>query len=265
MNREPENIDLDRDAEIADLLKAMPYAEPPKDFEFRVSARIASARTAAKPRGLLGALRIAIPAAALLAVTGTVFVLNPYLAETDVVSKPAETGIASDKGPMTDVRPAVPERAAEIPPTTFASNGPAIESPRQRPEDQLLASRSHGPSNDETGGTSFVESGTQGVKLYPSGIDPNAGAVRQSDGLPQKGIAIRDILAQLGLTLGGGLRVNAVNPNGIAERSGVRLGDVIESLNGQAITDETMLFGTVTARRIGVRRDGRLVELSLGR
>lgn len=262
------NTDLEfEDTELADLLGALPQVSAPNDFEFRVSARIASARSAAKPRGLFGALRIAVPAAALLAVTATALFLNPYWGTTEPVSTPAEVAVAE--------RPAenpasIPQReTTDIPPTTFASNGPALEPAKRMPlNDQLASARSSGPSNDDPAGTSFVESGTQGEKIYPRGINPNVDSQPTSPNARQAGIAIRDVLSQLGISFtptANGLRINSIAANSLAARSGLNAGDVIESLNGQRVLADTMLYGAFTARRIVVHRDGKTIELSLGR
>jgi len=174
-----------------------------------------------------------------------------------VVEKPDENPASASRSPI------------EIPSTTFASNGPSIESPKRVPlDDQLASSRPGGPSNDETGGTSFVESGTQGVKLYPRGISPNVESATISPNAPRAGISIRDVLSQLGISFtaaGNGLRVDSVTANSIAARAGIKAGDVIKSLNGERISADTMLYGTLTARSVIVRRDGKVLSLPLGR
>jgi len=254
------------DAKLVSLLGAMPKVSAPNDFEFRVSARIASARGSVRPRGLFGALRIAVPAVALLAVTGTVLILNPYWAETNPVSTPVDVAVAEKPA---ENPASAPRSPIEIPSTTFASNGPSIEAQKRMPlDDQIVASRPNGPSNEETGGTSFVESGTQGVKIYPRGINPNVDSAPVSPNSPRTGISVRDVLSQLGLSFtlsGNGLRVDSVTANSIAARSGIKVGDVIESLNGERISAETILYGTLTARSVGVRRDGKALTLPLGR
>ena len=264
MVKKADNIDLEHaDAELVRLLGAMPKVSAPNDFEFRVSARVASARGAVKPRGLFGALRIAVPAAALLAVTGTVLILNPYWTETAPVSTPVEVAVVEK--PVENPA-SVPRQPLEIPSTTFASNGPSIETSKRMPlDEQLASSRPSGPSNEEPGGTSFVESGTQGVKVYPRGINPSVDSAPVSPNAPRTGISIRDVLSQLGISAGNGLRVESVTPNSIAARSGIKAGDVIESLNGERISADTMLYGTVNARSVVVRSDGKALSLPLGR
>ncbi|MBV6497117.1 MAG: PDZ domain-containing protein [Acidobacteria bacterium ACB1] len=267
MVEKADNTELEAtDAKLVNLLGAMPKVSAPNDFEFRVSARIASARTSAKPRGLFGALRIAVPAAALLAVTGTVLLLNPYWTETSPVSTPVDVATAERSA---EDSASVPRHPIDIPSTTFASNGPSIESPKRVPlDDQLIASRPGGPSNDETGGTSFVESGTQGVKLYPRGINPNVDSAPVSPNVPNAGISVRDVLSQLGVSLtpvGNGLRVDSVVANSIADRSGIKVGDVIEGLNGKSISADSMLNGSLTARSLVIRREGKTLTLPLGR
>jgi Do/DeqQ family serine protease len=75
----------------------------------------------------------------------------------------------------------------------------------------------------------------------------DTGRVRRA----QLGVTVQpvtaDMAASLGLTQAGGAIVSNVSPGSAAEHAGVRRGDIIRSLNGQAVTDTNALRNRVAA------------------
>jgi serine protease Do len=71
-----------------------------------------------------------------------------------------------------------------------------------------------------------------------------------------------DMAANLGLKQNGGVIISAVAPGSAAERAGLKQGDVIESLNGQHVTDLNTLRNRVAeagpgaTAELGIVRDG---------
>ncbi len=61
----------------------------------------------------------------------------------------------------------------------------------------------------------------------------------------------------------GGWKVRSTTDNSIATRSGVRSDDVIEAIDGRAITEATTLKGGVDGKSLNVRREGKQVKLDL--
>ena len=87
-----------------------------------------------------------------------------------------------------------------------------------------------------------------------------AGPTRSGADRPTLGLRVRDVPSS-------GVEVGGVRTGTLGERAGVRVGDVLESLNGQpvqTVADLERMMGTMrTGQRleIVVRRDGRLVRL----
>ena len=100
----------------------------------------------------------------------------------------------------------------------------------------------------------------------------NSGRVRRG----QLGIVVLEIpseeASKLGVTQGPGVVVYHVQAGSAADRAGLRQGDVITALNGQAVTDPNTFRNTIAATPPGtevtlaVRRDGseRQVRATLG-
>jgi S1-C subfamily serine protease len=86
-----------------------------------------------------------------------------------------------------------------------------------------------------------------------------AGTAPASGEGPKLGLRVRDVR--------GAVEVGGARPGSLGERAGVRAGDVVESLNGQAIrsvADLERMAGTLSSGKnaeIVVRRGGRLLRL----
>ena len=70
----------------------------------------------------------------------------------------------------------------------------------------------------------------------------------------------RDLAASFGLTSANGALVNAVEPGGPAERAGLRTGDIILKVNGQAIENSADL-----PRQVGNSQPGKPIQLEIWR
>jgi membrane-associated protease RseP (regulator of RpoE activity) len=97
---------------------------------------------------------------------------------------------------------------------------------------------------------------------------PNSGPGVSSSpgGIGQGQIKIRSILDFVGIKASAtemGWIVNSVGKNTVAERSGVRAGDLIEAINGSPVTDGTLFSGSFMGKSVRVKRGGELVEINL--
>jgi hypothetical protein len=256
---------------IEELLGGLPRVEAPGDFDFRLKARLAGGKAvphAYFPR--LQFLKISIPAALLVAMGMFIFVSGPgdvgSVVVTDVPSPiPSETERAVI--PPRDVRPepaVVPIQTPNGTPTpehlverAVTITDPQVEKPElRRNEVPQRGSEDHALSPSQR-------------RLAPRGIDPNSVEVKVPEGLGSGvEVSVNDILEMLGASgtyEQGGWRVRAVMADGPAARSGLRHGDLVELVNGKPVLrSSTIPQGTVITT-MGIRRDGRHVQLIIGR
>lgn len=248
---------------IAEMLSSLDRVREPRDFDTHVRARIARGRVSAWPGNLF---RIAAPlAAAIVVVLGGYFVLTSV--DTD----------QNDVPPVAETRPVPRDPIVEQ-----AATNPEVDQPESRTTvkstDNLIAEnngadaengkvKTSGPNaaNTETardgprdGSTELAVRGSNSI--FPRGLDPNAKPQPNARGVdPNARIPVVSILEFIGVKAiwaGDGWRVDTVDANNIASRSGIRTGDVVEAINGQSVDNKTTFPARFEGKNVRVRRDG---------
>ncbi len=253
--------------DVAKLLRALPRVDAPGNFMFRVKARIADG--AAPQARLIPFLKLAAPLAIVLLVGAFVVFYNGLPSPNDIpgVIDTARTELTAPQSsadvtplPSTTIsRPQMNESLASQPErvsVTTERTGPV-----RRASNPLRDNRSRGGSIDSTLGSAntILPPGFQSVDPRKSDIAAaNAGGAD---------IAVRDVLQMLGVSADGdadGWRVRSAATNSMAQLAGVRVGDVIEAINGTPLKPNTTFKGGISVRTLRVLRDGKQVNLSLG-
>jgi len=238
MRNEDQNIAEIENEPVSQLLAGLTRVEAPKDFDFRVKARIASGRPTESLASWLPAwVRIAVPAGVLVA--GSYFGFNAfYPAQPDqqttaslggmnpapiVAEKPADV--------PTNSAPVQEERAEIIRPDTSAKTDtvPPVRSLPKPPS-----------SNNEPSGGSVDRAVRIANTIVPNTAAPRRAITSANDRLSQMGISA--------VNSGSAVTVGSVKPGSVAERSGVKTGDVIEA---------------VGAKGLRIRRDGKPMQIEL--
>jgi membrane-associated protease RseP (regulator of RpoE activity) len=234
------------EVQISRLLRDVPAVEAPDNFEAMVRSRIAERRPVERVgRSVFWlAVKFTAPIALLLAF-GVFLILSdddslnlgmiPPVDAPGVAS--ANLGIQETPVNITavnNVRQPLPlNRSNELRPTEPASQEKALS-----PDDTLL---------------------------FPPGVDPRK-ATRTNERPSAGRVAPISILAFIGITSActpSSCQVRAVQPGGVAERSGVRVGDVIEAIDERPIDSTHGFSGEVRVRSLRVRRDGKPLTISL--
>lgn len=238
---------------ISRLLGGLKRVEAPKDFDFRVKARIANGRPVEKTTSWLPAsVRYAVPLV-LLVLIGGYFGLSSFYS-TDGVNVPVVAGVpARDAAPVVAPPPnddvvmptndIVAERIDAQPPASVNKIAP------KQPEKTVSTRKS---KVERPGGGSYDTASTVPVTLSPTGIEQNSN-LPQVPQTPVKKVQLsaKDFLTSIGITAsfpGSGGRIQSVG--GAAAIAGVKAGDVIESVN-------------VQSGSIRVRRDGKSILIGL--
>lgn len=250
---------------VSRLLSAMKRVDAPKDFDFRVRARIATGRPATRPAfGLPAAIRYAIPLV-LLVLIGAYFGFNAFYADKYVdVPVVAEAPIFS-----TVIEP--PSNGGIVTPSNVPGEHAAVKRPENHTIGTVVPPAKKAPNTvlptNRTGGGSFDEAGREERKIYRGGFDPNAKPATNTK-MPDRAAQIpaKEILNLFGVngTFGeAGWKVDSVGTDTVAGRSGVKAGDVIEAINDQPLTEKMSLKGGFNGKTLRVRRDGTTVQIVL--
>ncbi len=257
------------------LLSNLKRVDVPKDFDFHLKARIANASPGDyRPAMLLPVLKYALPLFLFL-VVGTAFVfINSY---TDA-NVPTVADITNEAVPPS--RSSNPDSGREI---------EVANAPTRQPDDVLTAAnpksvevRSAVDNTREertTRATSPLIPGNsidsnsidRAIKKAPDTRGPRFGNTNSNSSVspermgPSIPLQFREMLTSLGIDASDAgekmWKVMRLTKDGIAERSGLRVDDVMEAIDDKPI--DSLYDGSFSVKSIGVRRDGKVVKIDI--
>lgn len=242
---------MKQEEEISTILGSLRRIEAPENFEGVVRTRIAETRPAralTRPALLLG-LKFAFPLLLLLMLGAFLILSNDTPIDQAAVPQPDNSPVEIaeiDAPSVLDTGMAKNMNARREPtPGTRDQKSARIVDP-QMSEDQALT-----PDNST---------------VFPKGVDPR-NAVPTNRKPPGNGvIPPTSILSMIGIASScspRGCLAGEVRPDSIAERSGVRSGDLIEAIDDRAIGSASQLTGSVSVSSLRILRDGRRITLRL--
>jgi hypothetical protein len=249
MGHNDENISPD-ERRVSELIGSLQRVNAPPNFTAGVRSRIAA--NDARRRTFTWTPVLASSVALVLLAFGVylgVRMMRPA-ATPDNVAAVVETPLPA----TSNVAAPAPQQVAPAPtqgPAVVASSHPAANTPAKR--------------TDKNVGGSVDEASSEGKKFFPRGVDPRNSNVTDDRGVGANSqIPVTSIFGGLGIDAawnGSGWRVNSVTEGSLPERSGLRTGDVIESIDGKPLGERTVVNGTFSARSLLVRRDGKAVDI----
>ena len=257
---------------LAEMLGGLRRVEAPGDFDMHLKAKIARGRAAEpRSRGLFPALRYAAPLSAVLVLAG--FVGFSGILEFDGEGVPAVAQESVVSQPETDERTAItePSVVSEQP----AAEVPAAVAVQQREvagRARRQAIRTSGRievKQPEPEGGSKVETLKGPVDvLLPRGFEAAVPSLpAKPDGFAQSSkVTVREVLSLIGIDAefaGGGWKVRSAAAESVASRAGIKAGDVIESLDGAPLAENTVFTGNFTGKSMKVIRGGSPVTVEL--
>ena len=238
------NEELQDHEPVSRLLGELKHVEAPSDFDFRVRARIAAGRPVEK-----SGLRIPVwlaygaPLALVLAVGGYIGI-NSFYSVNDA-SLPV---VAVNENPNT--APPIPAPSVEVavaPPNTKQDAQFVARQPDVVSNNAVVAVKKPVVKDTSTGGGSIDLASREGRRFH------------RAAQIPAK--TVLDLIGARGGFEADGWRVRSTEPNSLAERSQIVAGDVIEAVNGQAVSEKTTLRSNTPLRTLRIRRDGKSVDL----
>ena len=259
MNREVHNeqemLDEDEQA-VRRLVSGLKHVEAPANFERRVMGKIANGRP--RPRGFFAIPAIGYAVPTLLVLLIAAFFVFKFRQSTPAESVPVNMA-------KTSVQPqAVPSApSSQTPETTIAEGGPYAGQPKANNQ-KLVKARTNVDSNQ--GGGSILEGLHEKKRPMPEGIDPNSRlSANSNDVMRTTPISVKELLDALGMSVEfeNGWRVKSITDNGAAQRIGIKVGDVINALDGRGIDASTTFNGFGSVHSVTVNRDGKLIPLKL--
>lgn len=275
MVNESENKD---DIAVAGLLGSLPRVEASNDFDFRVKARIAAGQPT-RVAWFPSVVRVAVPLGLVLSVGGYFgyrSMYQPVMPETAVVAN-TEPKVAS-------LPPGAKDVATASPIASPSSNDGTSDKMVVKPpavDDKMIAGTNTGSaktvenpvgvpltSGDPRGGSFHIDQ-REGRKVFPLGVDPRRKIlVKPHEFENPTPIPAKDVISQFGVETvysESGWRVISVKGDSIAEKAGLKSGDIVEAINDQALTEKTTFRGQFAGKSMRLKRDGASVTIDLNK
>lgn len=263
-----ENEILSRDDEkIRRMLGDLNRVDAPKDFDFRLKARIANS----KPQDfqatrLFPILRYAAPLGLAIVILAF-FVVNGLFSveessvatvDTNVVKSIGENTVSANYSQPEQFVAAVNSQTEDIGNSNSLNKQKKETNPSSK--DLLFAANTGKPKSDapkttNNGGSSRDEAVKSPDILLPPGFGSN------------NSFSVKDILSINGIEAelsGKKWTVKSVLQNSSAERLGIKTNDVIEAINDNKISTETITSkGAINVKKLTVARGGEKIEINL--
>lgn len=254
LQNEEEILSAD-DAQIRQMLGGLKRVDAPKDFDFRLKARIAASSAKDFEPRMFPALRVAAPLALALAVLAFFVVAGLYSVDNNSV--PQITG--------GDIP--IPNVTKDKPREEVAAGNPQPENPEQNSgetlklKDQELAANPDKSKKD----AAQTENNAGGGSRDTTATDPNV--VLPGGFKTKNSLAVKDVLQMIGIEAvfsNKKWKVESVRPNSRAMRAGVKTGDVIEAINDVELPAKTItLNGPFVGNKLNVVRGGEKIAINL--
>ncbi|MGI8787414.1 MAG: hypothetical protein ACR2HG_06615 [Pyrinomonadaceae bacterium] len=259
------------------MIDDLPQVDAPKNFDFLVKARIADSKPANYSPPLFPVLRYVLPLGLAILILGF-FVFKtanfssdnaaPQMAQV-VSPTPIEKTISTNDSSSEQISVATTAKNEKPAPDFSNAN---IESSKPKNTALFVAEKSKPRiGNDKKD----VENNFNGSRMSaskpplvftPKGFDLNSNVRVSPNSVGANSITDEQILAQLGIEIvseNGNRIIKSVKQNSLAGRSGVKVGDVVEAIDGRKISDEPIRGNTIEGKTLTVRRGAEKVEITL--
>ena len=271
-NEENEILSRD-DARVRELLGGMERVEAPKDFDFKLKARIANTEPQSFQPRLFSVLRYAAPLALAVIILAVIVLNGLYSTDNNAVQVANKIVPSPVENVSLPANSEPKEQFIAVSNSTLANTETAAADKREAsvfPADTALNEQSKKPKiqnrNFENNGGSKDSALTPKEVILPPGLNPNKKVEIPKDFLNVKtDTPVREILSLIGIEASfsdNKWKVESVKQNSRAERSGVKANDVIEAIDDNKIATETISTKNINGK-LTVVRGGEKLEIKL--
>lgn len=270
LQQEIESLDAES-RKVAEMLGSLKRVEAPSNFEFGIRARIANGAPAEK-WSLVPILKVAAPLSLVLIVAMSV-IFYQTRPQVDTAEDNAPRIQSSSEASSTIARSGISNNSEPVP--APSTEEPVSLPPAQRGLKPVLAQDGSNPDRRPStrGGQVRPSSGTSEQFLLrpantinPPEFRPGNQKNANSNTAADTDIPVREILEMIGVVgdpTDGGWKVSSTKEGSLAHKSGVRSGDVIEAIDGRAISAGTKFQGPSGGRTLRVLRNGKSLDVKL--
>ena len=275
----------DEQMRVWQMIDGLQRIDAPKNFDFLVRSRIANARPEKIQPGFLPVLRYVLPLSLVLMVIG-LFAFNssfffgaadvPQVAQNNfqpqVIVENQQQSIAqpeqfvvnnnsassfSDENivaAVSNYNAALPKEARNIQFVSVKSTTNSLPKPRRA-----------APGN-RFDGDSRTSAATLPQVFTPESLNTNQTVENLPNVGNRKDITDEEIWSFIGIEIGrenGKRTVKAVTQNSSADRSGIKVGDVIEAIDGEKLSAEPIRAGKIQVKKLSVVRGTDTIVIDL--
>jgi membrane-associated protease RseP (regulator of RpoE activity) len=261
------------------MIDELRRVDAPDDFDFRVKARIAKSKPADFQPQFFPALRYVLPVGLIVLVLGLVVYNASYFSG----STPEVSEI---------IAPQMQKEREISPINSFSANQTAgtntndeilvsqaanvnVELADENQKKDLVTVKSPVKTRGNNPKKNYEDDAVMSRDLLlrpppppslPLGIDPNRKIETSPNTINQNPITDVQILSFMGIETvseNGNKKVKAVKSQSLAERSGIKTGDVIEAIDGKRVGGEPVRMETFESKKLTVVRDAKRIEITL--
>ena len=283
-NKDGEMLSLE-DEKLRQMIGDLQRIDAPKNFDFRLKARMAKAKPSEfKPR-FLPALRYVLPLSAILVIFAFVILNGLYFPDSQAVSKVEEitpkpniekvsspiiqtanvSNAAKDAESVVEVLPMNQEQAKvekNVKPSAKELQFVSVKSPTVIAKKNLAVKE----VKDDNGGGSRDSASSSPINILPNGVNLNSTPQIPSNAENLPSLNAQEILSQLGIEASfsdASWKVKSVKKYSLAENSGVQIGDVVEAIDGEKLSDKPLRSKSIAGKTLTILRGAEKIEISL--
>ena len=285
-NKDSEILSLE-DEKLRKLIGTLKRIDAPKDFDFRLRGRIAKAKPSDFRPRFLPALRYVLPLSAILVIFAFVVLNGLYFPDSQAVSQVEETvqpikveqkspaiapfeqvtvsNTVKDEKSVVEVLPIKQEPAKvekDVKPSVNETQFVSVKSPTVIPKKNLAVKE----VKDDNGGGSRDSASSSPINILPNGVNLNSTPQTPSNSENLPSLNAQEILSQFGIEASftdASWKVKSFKKYSLAESSGVQIGDVVEAIDGEKLSDKPLRSKSIAGKKLTILRGAEKIEISL--